>query len=203
VAAVRAAVYNSPMPDRFLFLLGSGRTEGNTERLARRAASALPMGTECRWLRLAELPLEPFADLRHQPGGGYAVPEGNAATLLEATLWASDLVVAAPTYWYALPAAAKLYFDHWTGWLRVAGLDFRSRMAGRKLWLVTVNADGPDESGASDLLVATLERTAAYMGMRFAGALVGRGNRPGEVSGDAAALAQAERFFLAGRGRPG
>ena len=106
--------------------------------------------------------------------------------------------MAAPTYWYALPATAKLYFDHWTGWLRVAGLDFKARMAGRRLWLVTVNADGPGESGASDLLLATLERTADYMGMRFGGALVGRGNRPGEVDGDAAAAARAERFFQAG-----
>jgi len=141
-------------------------------------------------------------DLRHRPGGGYPAPEGNAAALLEATLWASDLVLAAPTYWYALPAAAKLYLDHWTGWLRVAGLDFRARMAGRRLWLVTVNADGPEESGASDLLVATMERTAGYMGMRFAGALVGRGNRPGEVSEDAAAMARAESFFLCGRNGP-
>jgi multimeric flavodoxin WrbA len=185
------------MPDRFLLLLGSTRVDGNTERLARRAASALPPGTEIRWLRLSDVPLEPFTDVRHESGLGYLPPEGNGATLLETTLWASDLVVAAPTYWYALPAAAKLYFDHWTGWLRVPGLDFKARMAGRRLWLVTVNADGLDESGASDLLVATMERTAGYMGMRFAGALVGRGNRPGEVGTDAAALARAERFFLA------
>jgi multimeric flavodoxin WrbA len=183
------------MPDRFLLLLGSTRVNGNTERLARRAASALPPGTELRWLRLSELPLQAFTDVRHEPGLGYPLPEGNAATLLEATLWASDLVVAAPTYWYALPAAAKLYLDHWTGWLRVPGLDFKARMAGRRLWLVTVNADGPDESGGSDLLVAMLERTARYMGMRFGGALVGRGNRPGEVEGDAEALALADRFF--------
>jgi multimeric flavodoxin WrbA len=179
---------------RFLVLLGSARRDGNTERLARRAVAALPAVAEVRWLRLSELPLEPFVDVRHE-GGVYPAPTGHAATLLEATLWASDLVVAAPTYWYSLPAAVKLYLDHWSGWLRVPGLEFKARMKGRTLWVVTVNSEDPGEDEGSAALVRTLELSAGYMGMAFGGVLLGHGNRPGEVEQDEAALAAADRFF--------
>jgi len=182
------------MSRRFLFLLASARAGGNTELLARRAAAALPPQVEQRWLRLADHPLPPFVDLRHG-GGAYGPPTGHGATLLEATLWATDLVMVAPTYWYSLPAPAKLYLDHWSGWLRVLDLDFKSRMAGRALWAITVNSGEPGEEGGSELLLETLRRSARYLGMRAPGALVGHGNRPGDVERDAAALADADRLF--------
>lgn len=184
------------MPSRVLVLLGSARAGGNTEQLARLAVEGLPPGAEVRWLRLAELPLEPFADLRHE-GGAYPPPTGNAATLLEATLWATDLVVAAPTYWFSLPAPVKLYLDHWSGWFRVPGVEFKARMKGKTLWAVTVNSDDPGEGAdeGSLPLLRTLELTAEYLEMRFGGAVVGHGNRPGDVLRDAAAVAAARRLL--------
>lgn len=182
------------MSRRVLFVLGGARPGGNTERLARHAAAGLPPGAEVRWLRLAEHPLPPFEDRRHG-GAGYGPPEGPAAAVLEATLWATDLVVAAPTYWYGLPAAAKLWLDHWSGWLRVPGLDFQARLAGATLWAITVNADDPGVEGTSDLLVETLRRAAGYMGLRFGGAVVGHGNRPGDVEADVEAVRAAERLL--------
>ena len=41
-----------------------------------------------------------------------------------------DIVFVALVYWYALPAAAILYLDHWSACLQVPGLEFTSRMAG-------------------------------------------------------------------------
>ena len=89
------------MTRKFLFLLGSSRTGGNTEALARLAAEQLPDGAEQRWLHLADLPLPEFDDLRHEGDGIYPAPTGNAATLLDATpsptsSWASDTRVALP-----------------------------------------------------------------------------------------------------------
>jgi putative NADPH-quinone reductase len=188
---------NDPAGRRFLFLVSSARREGNAEVLSRAAAEALPAGAQQRWLNLAEQPLDPFVDIRHS-AGVYPAPEGAAATLAEATLWATDLVMVAPVYWYNLPASAKQYLDHWSGWMRVPGMDFRARMAGRRLWAVTVTSD--DEARDADVcgpLVQSLQLTAAYMGMHWSGALVGHGNRPGDVAGDTAAFARAEAFFLA------
>jgi multimeric flavodoxin WrbA len=181
---------------KVLVLIGSARAGGNTELLARRAVEALPADAEVRWLRLADLPLQPFQDLRHAEG--YGAPVGHAATLLEATLWATDLVLVAPTYWYSLPAAAKLYLDHWSAWLRAPGLDFEARMAPKTLWGITVNSDAPGDDGASRPLIQTLELSARYFSMRFGGVLVGHGNRPGEVEQDEAAVAAAGRFLAGG-----
>jgi NAD(P)H-dependent FMN reductase len=81
------------MAVKLRFLLGSARRESNTEALARAAALALPDTSEQQWLRLPELPLPPFEDLRHTVGV-YPQPMGHEKTLFEATLWADNLVFA-------------------------------------------------------------------------------------------------------------
>ncbi|MGW0554922.1 flavodoxin family protein [Streptomyces sp. NPDC002926] len=180
------------MTRKFLFLLGSSRTGGNTETLARLAAEQLPAGAEQVWLRLSELPLAEFEDLRHEGEGSYPVPTGHAEALLDATLEATDLVIASPLYWYSVSASVKRYLDHWSGWLRVPGTDFRARMAGRTLWGVTSYASTADKA---EPLIGTLRNTADFMGMHFGGVLLGNGTRPGQVENDSDATARAKEFF--------
>jgi multimeric flavodoxin WrbA len=180
------------MTRRFLFLLGSSRSGGNTELLARRAAEQLPADVEQRWISLAEHPLPDFVDLRHD--GDHVRPtEGNAALLLDATLAATDIVLATPLYWYSVSAHTKRYLDHWSAWLRTPGLDFKATLAGRTLWGVTALAHA--ETVVADPLIGTLNNSAAYMGMRFGGVLLGNGSGPGDVLNDEAALARAKTFF--------
>ncbi|WP_406201572.1 NAD(P)H-dependent oxidoreductase [Kitasatospora sp. NBC_01560] len=182
----------SAEPRSFLFLNASSRVGGNSEQLAERAARAsLPAGAEQRWLRLSEYPLPPFEDRRHTEEG-FGEPAGHERTLLDATLAATDLVFVAPVYWYSLPTSAKLYIDHWSAWLRVPGADFRDRMAGGTIWAVTALATEPDKA---DPLIGTLRLCADYLGMRWGGALLGNGTRPGDVLKDEQALAAAESFF--------
>ncbi|WP_189134439.1 flavodoxin family protein [Wenjunlia tyrosinilytica] len=185
-------------PRSFLFLLGSARKDGNTELLARQAASRLPGDVEQRWLHLADLRLNPFPDLRHVGDGvAYPQPTGNERTLLDATLGATDLVIASPLYWYSVSADTKLYLDHWSAWMRVPGIDFKARMRGRTLWGVAALA-GQDHQTA-DPLAGTLRRCADYLGMRWGGVLMGTGSEPGQVLGDASALERADTFFDASR----
>lgn len=183
------------MDRRFTFLLGSTRADGNSELLARRAAEQLPAGTEQRWLSLADLPLQPFGDIRHDGPGEYREPVGHERTLLDATLDATDLVIVSPLYWYSVSAATKLYLDHWSGWLRVPGLDFRQRMGGHTLWGVTALATA-DPSVAAPL-VGTLRLCADFLGMEWGGVLLGNGSRPGDVLDDETALFRAKTFFTA------
>ncbi len=177
---------------RFLFLLASARHGGNTEHLARAAAAALPSHVEQRWIRLSDKPLAPFRDIRHDTPN-YCTPEGNERTLVDATLWATDLVFVAPLYWYSLPASAKLYLDYWAGWLRVAEVDFEHGMKGKRLWAVTVLSD--DDDSAADPLIGTLIRSAHYMEMDWRGVLLGHGSHPGDVERDVDALEAASRFL--------
>ncbi len=177
---------------RFTFILASARRDGNSELLTRKAAEQLPSVIERQWLRLMELPLPPFEDIRHSVGV-YPQPEGNERVLFNATLATSDLVFVVPLYWYGVPASAKLYLDYWSAWLRVPGADFRARMAGKKLW--GVSALSEEDSSRADPLVGMLENIADYLKMDFGGVLLGNGSRPGDVLADAAALDKARTFF--------
>lgn len=182
------------MSRRFLFVLGSHRSNGNTELLARQAAAQLPADVEQEWISLAEHPLPDYDDLRH--GVGHATrPEegGNLARLYEATLAATDIVIASPVYWFSLSSRTKRYLDHWTAWLYVPDVDFKAAMAGRTLWAVTASAGDP--SRVAEPLVGTLNNLAAYMEMNFGGVLSGNGTAPGDVLTDTDALARAKTFF--------
>ncbi|MEU2554787.1 flavodoxin family protein [Streptomyces sp. NPDC014684] len=184
------------MSRRFLFVLGSARLDGNTELLARAAAEQLPGDVEQRWIRLTEHPLPDFTDLRHDTDHVRPAPDTPAGLLLDATLAATDLVIASPLYWYSVSGHTKRYLDHWSAWLRTPDIGFKEAMAGRTLWGVSVRADR--EPSVSDPLVGTLNNSAAYLGMRFGGVLLGNGTAPGDVAKDTDALTRAKTFF-AGR----
>jgi NAD(P)H-dependent FMN reductase len=177
----------------YLFLLASGRPDGNSELLARHAAASLPEAV-ARWIRLADLPLPQFEDLRHGAAEGYGPPQANAQALLDATLAATDIVFVAPVYWYSLPGTAKLYLDHWSHWMRLPAVAFGARMKGKTLWAISANAGEPGDGGERPL-VETLQLTAGYMEMAWGGALIGHGNRPGDVLADPAAMARAAALF--------
>jgi len=181
---------------RFTFLLASARRDGNTELLTRKAAESLPPEYGQRWLRLMDLPLAPFEDIRHSVGV-YPQPEGNERVLFDATLAATDLVFAVPLYWYSVPAAAKTYLDYWSGWLRVPGADFKARMAGKKLWGVCALSD--EDPARADPLIGTLALTADYLKMEFGGVLLGYGSKPGDIVADSAAFERAKTFFAPSR----
>ncbi|MEU4165937.1 NAD(P)H-dependent oxidoreductase [Streptomyces sp. NPDC026665] len=181
------------MTRRFLFVLGSSRPNGNTETLARRAAEQLPADTEHRWLSLANHPLPDFTDLRRDGDHVRPPASGTEGTLLDATLTATDIVIASPLYWYSVSGLTKRYLDYWSGWLRTPGVDFKATLAGRTLWGVTALAH--EEPEVADPLIGTLNHTAAYMKMRFGGVLLGNGSRPGDVLNDTAALTRAKTFF--------
>jgi multimeric flavodoxin WrbA len=180
------------MTRSFLFLLGSARADGNTELLARAAAEQLPGDTGQRWLDLAQLRLPDYQDVRHAPAPSSAA-ESDEGLLREATLAATDIVIASPLYWYSVSSLAKRYLDYWSTWLSTPAPGFRATMAGRTLWGVTAMAHR--QEAVAEPLVLTLHHTAAYMGMRFGGVLLGNGSRPGQVLTDERALGSAKTFF--------
>ncbi len=178
---------------KFLFLLGSARSGGNTEDLARQAASQLPSDVAQRWLHLRDLPLPGYRDVRHIPGAVHPEPDGNERILLDATLAATDLVIASPLYWYSVSATTKLYLDYWTAWFRVPGVDFRARMRGKTMWAISALSE--DELAKADPLLGTLKLSADYLGMRWGGELLAYANHPDDILASEQALAEARRLF--------
>lgn len=183
-----------------LFLTTSTREPGhigNTEWLARQAAAGLPADRAQTWLHLAQLELPPFVDLRHT-AGQYPAPTGDMKTLLDATLAATDIVFVAPVYWFSIPSPLKTYLDHWSGWMRVPGLGFKEAMAAKTLHLVTTSGD----RAKAQPMVDSVQLCAQFLGMRFAGALWGKGGPPGAVQADAAAVEAAASFLIADCAHP-
>jgi len=176
----------------FLFLLGSARKGGNTERLARRAASALPKSASQWWIHLEDATLPRFEDHRHT-GAAIPLPSGTEKYLLDAILEATDIVLATPLYWYNVSGSTKVLLDYWAGWLKVPGLDFRNRMTGKTLWAVVAFAD--DDPTVTGPVVATLEMTAGYLAMDWGGLLLGYGSAPGQILADEEAMNRADSFF--------
>ena len=181
------------MTRSFLFLLGTTRPGGNTEALARLAADELPADVRQTWLCLQDLDVKSFQDIRHNGDGTYPMPAGDDRRLLEETLAATDLVIASPLYWFTVSTSVKAYFDQWSGWMRVPGVDFRDRMRGKTLWAVTAHtAKDPAEIAP---MLGTLRLIADYMGMRWGGELLAYGNRPGEAMAAPDVDVQARELF--------
>jgi multimeric flavodoxin WrbA len=191
------AVTTGQADRNFLFLLGSARSGGNTETLARRAAHSLPPGAGQQWLRLSDLPLPEYSDTRHQ-GARRDVrevrewPSGHERLLLEKTLQATDLVIASPLYWYSVSADVKRYLDYWVRWMYTPQARFKATMRGKVMWAISVLTEEPEQASP---LVDTLRRCAVYLDMRWGGVLLGNGSAPGDVLTDTGALAQAATFF--------
>lgn len=191
------ATDQAPAPERaFLFLLCSARKGGNTETLARAAAESLPAGPTQSWLHLADLPLSPFEDLRHDPAGYPQSLDGNAKALFEATIAATDLVFVAPSYWYGLPAAARLYLDHWTHWLRIEGSGFKEALAAKTFWLISTQS--ADTLREAEPHIAAMKLVSDYCSASWGGSILGYGSAPGDVLKDTAAMADAKRLFAEG-----
>lgn len=169
--------FRAAMP-RFLFLTSSPRATSNSEKLARRAALGLPAGTEQHWQDLNSPALPAFRDLRP---GNPGVPMGRLGDLFAHMMLASDIVFVAPIYWYSFPASLHLFLSHLSGWLDVPELQVMTMLKDKRVWLVTARAD-PDPTVHAQA-EAMLRRTSDWLGMRWAGALHGIGDAPGEVAG--------------------
>ena len=176
------------MDRRFLFLLSSARPAGNSALLARVAAERLPDRAQ-HWMDLAALQLPPYRDLR--PGS--AMPEGALGAVMGQMRQASDIILVAPVYWYALPAPAKLLLDHWSGWLDAVETGFGTWARDKTLYLITARAD-PDSTVTAPV-EAMVQRSVQWVGMRWGGALHGVGDAAGEVAQDTGAMAAARTFL--------
>jgi len=131
-------------------------------------ARSWPAGAGQQWLRLSELPLPEYSDTRHDLAGRPDVrewPAGHERPLLEATLHATDLVIASPLYWYSVSTSAKRYLDYWVWWMYTPDAQFKARMRGKTMWVITVLSEEPEQASP---LVDTLRRCAIYLGMSWA-----------------------------------
>jgi multimeric flavodoxin WrbA len=172
---------------KVLALYGSSRRDGNSEILADR----LIEGLDATRIYLAEKDIKPIDDGRHTPGGFLPVDDDYEAIIGQ--VMAHDLLIfATPIYWYGMSGQMKLFVDRWSQSLREKRLDFKASMAAKRAYAVLAGGDAPRIKGLP--LVQQFHYIFDFMGMEFAGYVIGEGNKPGEVLQDGRALDEAGRL---------
>ena len=177
----------------YLFLVASTREPGhvgNTEWLAQQAAAALPTDARQTWVRLADIAIPPFVDVRHT-AGNYPRPEGAMGDLLQHTLDCTDLVLVAPVYWFSFPSTLKAYLDRWSAWLRIPEVPFKDTMRGKRMHLITTSGD----RAKAQPMIDSTRLCAAFLSMELAGVLWGKGGAPRAVEADVDAVREAQGYF--------
>ncbi|PTX60806.1 multimeric flavodoxin WrbA [Melghirimyces profundicolus] len=175
-------------------LYGSSRKNGNSERLAR----LLVRGFDADHIYLTHYRIEPIVDYRHVEPGPY--PDDDYRKLMNRVLKQDTLVFATAIYWYGLPGRLKLFIDRWSQSLRENRGDFLAKLSGKQAYVIAVGDDEPHVKGQP--LIQQFQYIFDFVGIRFAGHVIGTGNRPEDIEQDAEALSaiQTIRFKLSADG---
>lgn len=171
---------------KILVLYGSSRRHGNSEALA----DHLTREMNATRIYLAEKQITPIVDKRHDPEGFSPVDDDHDEIIRQ--MLAHDVIVfATPLYWYGMSAQMKLFIDRWSHSLRDKRYEFKAGMAGKKAYVVIAGGDNPRIKGLP--LVQQFNYICDFMGMEFAGYVLGKGGKPREVLNDERALQDAEQ----------
>ncbi|CAM3602471.1 flavodoxin family protein [Brevibacillus invocatus] len=172
---------------KVLVLQGSSRENGNTELLANLAVEGIPHTT----IRLREKKILPILDQRHEPDGFAAVAD-DYDEVIEAVLAHDTLVFATPIYWYGMSGHMKNFVDRWSQSLRDKRYAFKDALGQKQAYVITTGGDEPRIKGLP--LIQQFQYIFSFVGMPFAGYIIGEGNKPGEIMEDEKAVADAERL---------
>jgi multimeric flavodoxin WrbA len=172
---------------KILVLQGSSRENGNTEQLTSLALEGIPHTT----IRLREKRIEPILDQRHEPGGFTAIDDDYDAVIDE--VLAHDIIVfATPIYWYGMSGYMKDFVDRWSQSLRDKRYAFKEALGQKQAYVITTGGDEPTIKGLP--LIQQFQYIFSFVGMPFAGYIIGEGNKPGEILQDEKAVADAKRL---------
>jgi multimeric flavodoxin WrbA len=168
-----------------LVLHGSSRDGGNTEQLTNVALEGIPHTR----IFLHEKQIVPIVDKRHDPEGFQPVAD-DYEEVIQAVLQHDVLVFATPIYWYGMSGQMKLFVDRWSQSLRDKRFNFKEAMSRKKGYVILTGGDQPRIKGLP--LVQQFQYIFSFVGMPFAGYIIGEGNQPGDILGDARAIEEAK-----------
>jgi multimeric flavodoxin WrbA len=168
-------------------LYGSARRNGNTEILTDRILD----GKSCTKIYLSEHDIWPIDDKRHHPDGFGPVAD-DYQEIIEHVLQHDTILFATPVYWYGMSGIMKNFVDRWSQSLRDKSLDFKTEIRMKKAFVVAVGGDQPRTKALP--LIQQFHYIFDFVGMEFAGYILGEGNKPGDILQDEVALFAADRL---------
>jgi multimeric flavodoxin WrbA len=163
-------------------IYGGTRPNGNSEILTERVIQGI--ATEKIYLR--DFNIQPIIDMRHSKEG-FQERNDDYNSIIDRILPHDILIFSTPIYWYSMSGTMKNFIDRWSQTLRDPKYpDFKSKMASKKAFVIAVGGDDPYIKGLP--LIQQFQYIFDFMGIEFAGYILGNGNKPGEVLQDKVAL---------------
>lgn len=169
---------------KILALYGSSRPNGNSEKLAETAFE----GLEVTHVYLRDRNIKPIVDQRHEEGGFHRVDDDYDVTV-EQVMEHDILVFITPLYWYGMSGLMKNFVDRWSQSLRDTRYRFKEEMGKKTAYVIVTGGDNPRIKALP--LIQQFQYIFDFMGMTFAGYLIGKGSQPDDILQDQQALAQA------------
>ncbi|MCS1352711.1 flavodoxin family protein [Mechercharimyces sp. CAU 1602] len=168
-----------------IVLYGGTRPNGNTESLTEQTLS----GLEVERINLSQFSIAPIKDQRHERGGFDPIDD-DYDTIIDRLLPHDIIVFATPIYWYSMSGIMKNFIDRWSQTMRDNRYPgFRERLGEKTAYVIAVGGDNPHIKGLP--MIQQFQYICDFMGITFAGYLLGQGSKPGDIRQDARAQAGA------------
>lgn len=173
---------------KILAVSGSPRKTGNTNALLDRLIEgAREKGAEVEKVVLQDLKIKPCRACDRCRKHGRCVVRDDMQPLYDTLLASQAIVIASPVYWWSISAQTKLFYDRWYA---LVDQDGASMIKGKKAAFISVCADA-DHEEMSRPIFEMFRNGFDFLGARIVGTLSAAAFAPGEVAGNAKAMADA------------
>ena len=163
-------------------IYGGNRPNGNTELLTDRVID----GVKAERIYLGDFHIEPIIDMRHEKTG-FQDRKDDYYTVINRILPHDIILFATPIYWYSMTGIMKNFIDRWSQMLRDSNYpDFKEQMSAKKAYVIAVGGDSPDIKGLP--MIQQFQYIFDFVGVDFAGYILGTGNKPGDILTDKKAI---------------
>lgn len=173
---------------KVVVLYGSSRTTSNTELLTKKAIA----GLDAKEIYLRDFTVKPIVDGRHTEHGFDEVDD-DYDTIIKQVEQSYIILFSTPIYWYSMSGLMKNFIDRWSQTLRDPKFpDFKKNMSGKKAYVLAVGGDEPHMKGLA--MIDQFRWIFQFVGMSFAGYIIGEGNKPEDILQDEMALLSAKKL---------
>ena len=142
-----------------LAIEGSTRIDSATAIMLKHKIGKEPLGTKIRMKRLLELNIPLFTDQRHDRDWKKS---DDLEELLADMIWADQIILASPLYWYSVSHLMKNFIDHWTYYLRHETHPLKVVMKEKKFSFLVVGHG--EESELTKPVFESLRYTVKFIG---------------------------------------
>ncbi|MEK5389237.1 flavodoxin family protein [Margalitia sp. FSL K6-0131] len=169
-------------------IYGGTRPNSNTEMLTEHVIQDL----ETERIFLKDYHIKPIIDMRHSTEG-FQDRKDDYNSIIDRILPHDILIFSTPIYWYSMSGIMKNFIDRWSQTLRDENYpNFKAKMALKKAFVVGVGGDDPLIKGLP--MIQQFKFIFNFMGINFAGYVIGNGNKPDDILQDKNALFTASQI---------